>query len=646
MAQLPITRFKGLTPLLDPKRIEEPVIVDGANFYVAPDGPTTGFARREILHHAFTEPKGVQSLKLTTLDSVFYFVDGAILEYDSVNRSLCPRLILAQPSVIWPWTSATVGGDVYFARKGYDLIKYTTQTGVWSAVTGPSVPTNIVAIAQSGGRLVALAAGVLAWTAIDDGTDFTTSTVTGAGAQSLSLINSTDPDQPLILLPYEHGVMTYTTEGIMRSELVNAINPFRHRAISNRHVPINPFCAINIAENTQVILARSGFFTTVENNRAEDPVAWQPAMGEHLHLNILPLLDLNANASVRLSHDFDRGWFFVSLADGSDTSVYNKSFMLYMPSNEWGSFNRVHTAFLDVKIESGPNAGFHAGFCDNAGSLFQFIPELSVVDELFPDGDKWIYDYHPPAEFTPRTEDGVYRMPTHMHMAPFSEHIFTRGAGVYNLDDDLAQPEYFSVMPTRLPELSIWDDGQSVWDGGASTWDVMHSSLTMQTALRHILVLTRLANAKPAPLDGFIRIGVFRGGTKLDIDELINVLTVSISANEPPEPVIFEDYINDYAGSEVIEDWNILDEPAEDYGLNTVIFSDYTVELLGTIDGFNVWENQRKVPSLIQSEGRTRYYDGNITGLYHLIDIKAEAVEHVFQIKVVELEIIPVGRLK
>ncbi len=286
--------------------------------------------------------------------------------------------------------------------------------------------------------------------------------------------------------------------------------------------------------------------------------------------------------------------------------------------------------------------GYRFGFVDNVGSLHQFSDD--VVDRLFPSELFGVYDYGLPRVWPARFEDGINRMPTVIYMAPISEHIFQSGAGVYDLESDVGNVQYFSAEPEAFVP-TVWDGGASIWDGGASTWDIQASPMRMKVAMRQNPDKATLAAPRLAPLDSFIRVGLFRLSEQIDVDELVNLQTLSVSANESLAENIFEDYINDYLGADVFADWNVATGD-EDWGEGRTLFAAYHVKLKGTIDGFNVWENQEKEPSVIQVEGRTKYFDGNVTGLYHVIDITAFEVDETYQIKLLELELLPVGRLK
>ena len=262
-ASAPIRKFDGLLPLVDSKRPERPYVVHGRNFLVHPDGPISSLGRREILTSAIMDPIGVYSFGIENNTRTLFFTRANVLEYDNANRRLIPLITFpVVPTDIQPWTEALVGGKEYFARKGVGLIEFDPTTGAWTLVTGTSIPTNIIACCESAGRLVVLAQGLYAWSAIDDGTNMVPDTATGAGFQSLSLIGATHPDAPLIVWKYSGGFLVYTTEGIIRAESVLAANPFRHTILSTRHIPLSALTVIPLDEARHVLLTRAGFFTT------------------------------------------------------------------------------------------------------------------------------------------------------------------------------------------------------------------------------------------------------------------------------------------------------------------------------------------------------------------------------------------------
>ncbi len=638
MTRAPVTQIKGLLPLIDPKRVGAPFVISGQNFAVDADGPVTAFAREEILHMELVQPKGIQSFRIKSESTSYIFTTSELLKYDDATRQLYPLLTFTTQTTYFPWSHAVVGGYFYFARKGVGLIEQNTTTGVWSILSGANIPTNIVACAASGGRLVVLAEGLLAWSAIDDGADLLPSTTTGAGFQSLAMVNATGADEALMVLPYANGVLTYTTNGIMKSELIQSVNPFRHRPLSSRHIPINPWCVIRIGENDHVLLTKSGFYSTA----GEVPAIWQDLMAEYFHQAVLPRLDLDLDSTVRLSFDFDRGWFFASIADGVENGNFNKAWMLYVPSGEWGQFNRVHTAFVDFRLDATTDIGFHLGYVEPDGSISKFTD--GSTDIVLPDMDVNYYELKGVYEWPARRESSVNRMPTVIPLRTQDEALFQYGVGIYNNDFDSVH--VFTDAPPPIVEGSIWDAGLTTWDAGGTVWEEGFTGFTMYCGLRR--VMTVLAQPVLAPLDAYIEIGVFRGSEDKDIDEVTSVFDVAVSALDATTTATYEDYIDDYTDPvDTTEDWGgTVTLAAEDYGFGQAATSEYQTQVRGTVDGYTTWENQLEVPTLVAQQDRTRFMSCNVTGMHHLVKITADEIGESFHVKTLELNAILAGRLR
>jgi hypothetical protein len=431
MAKANVTQIKGLIPLLDRKRVQQPFVVDGRNFYIDADGPISGFGEQEVFHEAFAS--------------------GVVLDFNEASNDFIPVFTFLQPASVFPWTHATVGGIEYFARKDVGLLQFNTVTDQWALITGSDVPSDIQACAESGGRLIVAATGWSAWSAIDDGTDFAPSTVTGAGAQALGLIAATGADDIITVLPVAEGYLTITKNGIMRSRLVERLNPFQHTRLTEVHdpLPINPFSIIELSRFRHVFLAREGFFA-IEGGKL---TTWQPVMGEFFHARQLPFFDLdNFPNIVRLSVDNDRQWVIVSVATTQAPSQYNIAYVLYIPSDEWGVFNRLHSAFIKLDVSTALQTGFSFGFVDTQGSIFRFTD--GSINNSWPVARRETYDYHANVEFPARREVADNVMPSRLVFSHIDEGQFA-ASGVYNLEFE----QQTSMEPAVPDAVQIENDG-------------------------------------------------------------------------------------------------------------------------------------------------------------------------------------------
>lgn len=401
MPRLQITNIQGLIPLIDPTRIPDPHIIDGQNFYLDADGPISGFSRKIVASDLFTNADGIQALRVDEDAETYYFTRDGIYEWDSITRSLFARYIfnpILQDD--FPWTFAVCGGKEYYARKGVGYLERDPQTGVWQLP--PSVPNadKIVAVTQAGGRLIAITTqtNAVQWTSIDDGLDFTPSLETGAGFQSLAPLALTNLDtQLLTVLEYELGFIVYTTRGLMRFELIDAAIPFRFKVLTRQLAPINPWVVVQMGDYEHVFLDIRGFYRT----RGQEPEPWQPLFSEYLHDKVLPNLDLTLRQILRMTSERDRDWVVLSLADATRQTLYNRAWVLYRPSDQWGSFNRPHKALIPVHKDMG--AGFFDfGYIDGNDSLWEFSD--TAVDELIPNARNglFIIDWREPIEWPAR----------------------------------------------------------------------------------------------------------------------------------------------------------------------------------------------------------------------------------------------------
>jgi len=644
--------FGGLQPLIDRRRVSAPYIVDGKNFLVDLEGPKSGFARTLLINEGLTTPIFVQSFRISEELGSFIFTDGVILQYNQIKNQLIPVLIFTQPAEDAPWFHAEVGGLQYFVRRGLNLIQYNPNTDVWQEITGVSVPVNLRSCTQSAGRLILLAIGIVAWSAIDDGSDFVPSTVTGAGFQSLSIIGATGDEDAFSVFEYSNGFLTYTSKGVLRSESIQTVSVFRHRILSRNleHRPLDAFVTIQFGEYKQLFLSEAGFYTT----EGDLPELWEPLMSEYFHDKVLPTVDLNKQAIFRLTYDATRKWLFVSISENEQAGVYNKAFVYYTPSEQWGVFNRTHVGFVDIPLANGPDVGFDFSYVTSDGSIFKFTG--GPQDEVFPDaGNIFIYDFHAPIEYPARQELTNNKMPTVMRLTTQDESEFET-AGVYDtrkIIQEVISPEVYQAI-----EINSLNGSSGFWVqvfGGfwidvvddlytQAIPSIAHMRTVGKMAAGLIQTTTALADTNYKPLDSWILIGPYRFSTNADIDELsfISGLSVGMLGSAVGDTII--DWMNDYE-EDVITDWMLMAEQVTDWGGASSDSNEFDLEVWGTLDAYSVWEQMRAVPVLVTEFHRHRQYSCYVTGLYNLIRVSAEASHKNYHLKTLELEVYPAGRL-
>lgn len=620
MTNLVAQQVKGLIPLVDRKKVGRPFCVDGKNFMVDADGPKSGFGKTQVHFDELSDPEYVQSFKIDSKS--FVFITNAVLTYDTDANEFVPVLVFTPLSDVWPWTVGELGGNFYFARKGANLIEYNATTDTWQEITGGDTPTDIYAVTQSAGRLIIISRYWSNWTDIDV-LSFTTSTVTGAGAQALSMIGK---EEPLTVLQTDDGYIVYTRSGMLKADAINSITPFRHYALDRKRVPLNPFCVLAVENNQHIFLTANGFFATA----GKKPEPYQPIMSEFFHSTELPPLDTdNNNAVVKLTYNSVRSWLLVSIAEGGTAGLYTKAYMLYLPSDEWGVFNQVHSGFIDVDFTSGPDTGFLFAVVDNLGRVFRFSD--TPYDVEFPaveDMETWEYNLHGKPEYPARFEQDSIKFPTVAYGRAIDEGAMG-DPGLYDLR---------SVVEEAIEPVI-----QTATEQAATLADPIVFPTTAQGSSGLLITQHAEKALDQLPLNAEIVVGPFRLAEGETSDEFNNITNMAVQMLDSSIGDTFEDYMLDY-DTEVIEDWNVLDGE-EDWGFGAEGATNYQTNLISTLDAYTTYENQDTVPSLISQAGRTRFLDCNNNGIYHLARFHADVAGESFHLKFLELTGNLTGRL-
>lgn len=434
--RVPIAEFDGLLPLFDPKRVNKPYVVEGRNVLVDAEGPRSAFGHTNYAFRMAADYTGFQSFRIRADAEVFIFLRDGIYQFDDTAGELIPVYLFGFTlSDIHRWTYAVVGGKHYFARRGIGLLQYEFSSNLWTVVSGGDVPTGIVACAEAGGRLFVLSDDVIARSVIDEGTDFTPDIATGAGAQSLAIINGGYEGHAYTVFSFAGGVLVYTAEGILLVELISAIVPVRHRVLTHDHVLFNPYCVIPVGKREQRFLTRAGLYNIVDGGT---PEPWQPAQGEFLKSIILPNLSPEKESLVRLCNCSQRLWFMIAIASNQTPGVYTITYVLYEPAQKWGVFNTPHAGMGVMAITAGQGRKFRLGFMDLYGSFnyFDDANQITSTPDLL---DPTVLYYHPPNEdFPPRNEGGTLRMPAWGRGVTWNEYNFSQsptGFGFYKFTD-------------------------------------------------------------------------------------------------------------------------------------------------------------------------------------------------------------------
>lgn len=620
MALVPAPPIKGLQPAIDRKKAQTPFVVDGKNFYMDIDGPVSGFGKVNILADVIAAPEYLQSFNVN--GGAYLFTRTAILQHDEVSAQFVPVLTFTTFTLVRPWSTVVVGGLHYFAREEAGLVQFNPTTGQWRNITGASVPSGVVAITAVTGRLIILAAGIIAWSAIDDGEDLALSTITGAGRQSLSILGS---GAALTVHKTPQGFLSFTTSGIIVSTVISGINPFHHKVLSTEHIALNGYCVVDIGGDTHIMLTKKGLYRT----SGKLPELWQPLMSEYLHKVVLNDIDLELEAIIRLSHAPERLWFMVSISEHEISGTYTKAFVLNeRTGTEWGVFNQSHAAFIDVEFAlTGVHKGFHYGFVDASGQIYRFTGD--AFDSLFAT-PVWNYELKQEVpDYPARYQNETIVFPCVLTSIGYDDSDYTY-AGTYD---------------TEAVWEESYDDAYLVVDAETATDDGVNVVFTVQTAMTGgiIIVQAAIVDLIKSSLDSYCTVGPFRITEEKSPYEISELTEVALGMLDTGIDEAYDDWMLDYQTDFTID--YLTASGFEDWGLAPVFQTEYDLSLLGTLDAYNVWNEQTTVPALTLEDGRFRAYSAHSIGRYHLVKISAEEINKSFALRTLEFNLNPAGVL-
>ncbi len=577
------TAFKGFIPI-DARKVDQPHVVNGENFLLNADGIYSAFGSDIISYERFENPELIETFNIE--DDNFIFTKGGIWGYDATADIYFPKFLFTDAGDTAPWSEAFVGNVYFFAKKGVGLLSFNPTLNEWKNLGGTgSVPVNIEYITNASGRLIAVDPTIFYWSAFDDGEDFVTSTVTGAGAQSLGLVKNGTP------LGVKHtergGFLVLTDKGMIVADFIGTTIPFSFKTLTEHTKPISAFAILDV-EDVIIILGEDGFWQTT----GEKPTPWQPLMSEFFRQTLLlNILDTNAEA-IRLHYNVERKWVLVSVAELNQPQLYTIAYVYYLPLDEWGKFNQRHHGFGTLNLQSGPFQGRNFGFISPDKYLRKFTDQPRI--EPNPDQNE-LYHFHSEIEFDSRLEDGVHIASSFMYMPENDETFFATvgSSGLFTTTDGEPDGAYTPIFGS---------------------------------------------------VDAFIDVGLFRFTEQLAVNEMSTVHEVAVGQDAE---AVFAFDSEDWNIDSGDEDWNVL-TAMEDWGFQVVSTVGYDGTIIGTVDGKNTWEDQIELMTkydhtAVDSDGntleklKTQYFSCYNTGIYHIIRLSAKQIDQSFFLKTLDI---------
>lgn len=594
-------QIQGLLFGVDNRQPTQPFILDGRNFIFDVKGPYSFFGSTYLTADRPDNAEHVHFFQIR--NETFITIHDSFYRFNPTTLMLEFLFKASQGgNQHYPWFKAYVGGKYYFSNRFAGLIEYNPSTGTFIEVSNVNLPSTIHSICDSGGRLVVLGDTKIHWSAQDVALDLTPDLATGAGTQSHSLIGG----DPLVVLPYVRGFLTFTTEGILKSELSGTVAVFRHTGLSKEHVLLSSFAAISTEAKGIIFLTTNGLYST----SGDIPEVWEPLFSAYLHSTIIPAADLSIPEIFRFYYTPGSQQFYFSVGENNHSGKYYKSYVLELNVGKWGSLDKSIYGIGELQITSGEHRGKQLVYFDSEKYL-KIIKASSFNTELV--------DFSA-AYFWP----GVIDQPVR-HIGNPTTHIFPstiicKAWRISHLANKEAELGYYTIGDAnRAIDAAFFDPLDLTAEVGSFIF-----TTTSQ------LDLTPKKMKYPATgLDSFVEIGLygFTDGTLSPQLSTVTDLTIGTDVLNIAETS--EDW-NILSGE---EDWNTL-SGEEDWGFGVSSGNSYVAELKSSVDGLTINELEyKKLTPFIRSPSQNNYETWN-TGYFHSAIIRAEEINATYHIAV------------
>lgn len=649
MANQPLlTReIQGLLPALEAKNVNKPFVIDGRNFIVDFEGPYSAFSSLLASYNPFSEPALVETFEVE--GHTFIFSAIGIFEYDVTSQMYQPLYIFNSPvTSYWPWSAEKIGTVWYFCRKDVGIVRFDPTFWAFSILVASELPADPRSICKSYGRLIVLGATRVAWSDLDNGDVFDSSLATGTGSQGTSAYA---PGNPLVVKETADGFIYFSDKAIGKGQIIEIETTFRHFNISREYKLINPFAIATTDDLTHVFVTKQGLVST----NGQVPKPWQELFSQHLIRNVFPSLDSLSLPTIKLYHDDDRDWFFISIASKDSPSLYGMAYALNLKRGEggWGRFDKLHYSFGKFNLNpSDPSALFNLGYICKRGFIHKFVT-LAYTEE-----EDYISDYYFYQSFSnfPATFEGSTWVPKSlMKMTSVNEAALINAvSGLY--DFSTAAPAMEPTLPIDESSYAVVNNVESEdwlvsllpdedWlvDVGDEDWMTGDFAAIFPCLIGMADTFTRqTVEAAPlikSPINGYIDVGFFRLPIVESGDEMTLITELAIGMFNSNDFGGAEDWLNaptedvDWMTATGIEDWG--------YGIPTEV--GYKLTLIASNDGETTFSQQD--PTMSTNAGAVQYYKPFLTGIFHKVRVAANEADEAFHLKFLELSGSKAGRL-
>lgn len=579
--------IKGFTPGIDATQSQDLFVLGGENYLFDSLGPRSAFGNRRLSPFKMNKPQNAQGfrIKLRTGSRCFTFDNDGIWEWDEA-AGWYKLLTRINDTTFSPyrWTYGFLDNKVFMAHPvgGFYVYDLNSNLCVPHSAASNVDLGPVIAIAVNNGRLCAITDIMFYWSAASDGLDYEPKTG-GAGFQ---MISDRVAGSPIMLTSYSSGCLTWTTEGVLRSEFTGDAVVYRHRSINVDYRPVNSFCLNRVDDDSVVIVDERGLFLAQRDSIKPFAPLFNEFLIKYFEANKMDSLN-----NIRLEYDAPHRLFYLSVSSSYDDPMYESAFVYYPSVDKWGQFNEAHYGIIPITIGFSSRADSYFGFVDSEGYTRYWSRTASR-------------EYNPKFALS-HFEADLFR-PVIQRTQYFADDVSGR------------------IMPSSLK----LDTVRSQPSGRVAGYYIGNSVATVLPEL--------------APLNASIRIGFIRALSDASADQLAEIQSLIVrslaSQTTAPNPTDFNFTPPPVAG----QDWNQT-QAAVDYGYEPTNYVNHKLTLISTLDGSTAFNKCE--PTLVRFEKAAHYYTCTSSGIWHILELKADAVGESFHLYTLELSAVNAGRL-
>lgn len=248
------------------------IITDGSNIIPTYNGYSTGLGVESLFYLPISDNELLKSVELQDQGGFLVITKKVMLKYDSTTGESFVLTDFASEAVN---VSVAYIGTYYYILVDGTLFKYDEINDIIISEAVEGFPSNANFICATNNRLTALSDDVFAWSAVGDGSDFTSSLETGAGFQSLDSLST---GKGVALAKKSNGLLIFTTTNVVAVTELSTYLVYNFKEISSNKL-LNAYCVVpsadgsvyfidsnkNLYSYTNVTALGTGGFSTVND---------------------------------------------------------------------------------------------------------------------------------------------------------------------------------------------------------------------------------------------------------------------------------------------------------------------------------------------------------------------------------------------